>query len=139
MIRRAVSDDTGKIFEILKATNTPWSAESIKGSIENGLCLVFDKGDIKGVIFFMLAADECEILNFAVDYRFRRQGIGKKLLSEGLALCTETGALFAYLDVRQSNAGAIAFYEKMGFEKTGKRTKYYSAPCEDALLYRKKL
>ena len=139
MIRRAASDDTERILEILRETDSPWSLGGIKESIESGICLVFDDGSVKGTLFLQIAADECEILNFAVGCKFRRQGIGKKLLYEGLALCVEMGAATAYLDVRQSNTAAIALYEKMGFEKTGKRAKYYSAPCEDALLYRKKL
>ena len=138
-IRRAVLGDTERIFEILKSTSSPWSESAIKGSIENGICLVFDNGEIKGVLLLSLAADECEVLNFAVDEKYRRRGIGEKLLFEGLRLCKERGAKTAYLDVRRSNSGAVALYEKVGFEKIGERAKYYSAPEEDALLYNKKL
>lgn len=139
MIRRAGFGDTEKIFEILKKTSSPWSESAIKGSVENGICLVFDDGVIKGVLFLSLVADECEVLNFAVDETCRRQGIGEKLLSEGLKICRDMGAETAYLDVRESNFKAIALYEKLGFEGIGKRAKYYSAPVEDALLFNKEL
>ena len=139
MIRRAKITDKDRIFDILLKTDSPWSADGISGSIANGICLLFDDGEIKGVLLLSLAADECEILNFAVDEKFRRQGIGEKLLSEGLEICRDMGAETAYLDVRKSNSGAIALYKKAGFEKTGERAKYYSAPEEDALLFEKKL
>ena len=139
MIRRAKITDIDKIFDILLKTDSPWSKEGIGGSIENGICLLFDDGEIKGVLFLSLAADECEILNFAVDEKSRRLGIGGKLLFEGLKTCRDMGAETAYLDVRESNFKAIALYEKSGFVRIGKRAKYYSAPVEDALLYNKKL
>ncbi len=39
----------------------------------------------------------------------------------------------AYLEVRESNTGAIAFYEKQGFAKTGRRKGYYREPDEAAV------
>jgi ribosomal-protein-alanine N-acetyltransferase len=44
----------------------------------------------------------------------------------------------AHLEVRQSNAAARAFYQRLGFRATGVRRNYYG-PNEDALLMSKKL
>jgi ribosomal protein S18 acetylase RimI-like enzyme len=44
-----------------------------------------------------------------------------------------------FLEVRESNEAGIAFYEKMGFAKTGRRPGYYREPEEAALLMEKKL
>jgi ribosomal-protein-alanine N-acetyltransferase len=44
------------------------------------------------------------------------------------------GARRAFLEVRESNAGARAFYSKMGFVEAGRRKNYYREPAEDALL-----
>lgn len=38
------------------------------------------------------------------------------------------------LEVRPSNAAAIALYEKHGFAQVGRRKDYYTDPREDALL-----
>lgn len=39
-----------------------------------------------------------------------------------------------YLEVRESNLGAISFYEKLGFERVGIRKNFYTAPTENAVL-----
>ena len=41
------------------------------------------------------------------------------------------------LEVRASNAAAIALYEKLGFRQVGRRPHYYLSPPEDALILRK--
>ena len=38
------------------------------------------------------------------------------------------------LEVRASNAAALALYQRHGFSAAGVRRAYYSAPVEDALL-----
>ena len=43
------------------------------------------------------------------------------------------------LEVRVSNAPAIALYEGLGFAQVGRRPKYYHNPHEDALILRKEL
>jgi len=67
------------------------------------------------------------------DY-YRRQGIADALLE---ALCARAAALdlaFLTLEVRASNAPAIALYRKHGFQTVGQRRNYYQKPDEDALL-----
>jgi ribosomal protein S18 acetylase RimI-like enzyme len=41
--------------------------------------------------------------------------------------------------VRESNAAARAFYEKLGFEQMGRRKGYYADGLEDAIIYRRML
>ena len=53
------------------------------------------------------------------------------------ALCARAAALdlaFLTLEVRASNAPAIALYRKHGFQAVGQRRNYYQKPDEDALL-----
>ena len=43
------------------------------------------------------------------------------------------------LEVRPSNAGAVALYESFGFEPVGRRRNFYSRPAEDGLVMVKRL
>lgn len=102
---------------------------------------VQDEGDARGaggeaVAGFLtarLAADEMEILNLGVRADVRRRGIGRALVDAAFAWGAAHGARRAFLEVRASNAAAIAFYAAFGFAASGRRANYYSAPVEDAL------
>ena len=62
----------------------------------------------------------------------RRQGIASRLLER---LFEEAGADARYtLEVRTSNHGAIAMYERFGFQPAGHRRRYYHDNGEDALI-----
>jgi ribosomal-protein-alanine N-acetyltransferase len=52
-------------------------------------------------------------------------------------LSVEQGAKSAHLEVRPSNITAIELYQKLGFERVGRRPKYYTDSKEDALLMMK--
>lgn len=75
------------------------------------------------------APDEVEVLNLAVLPQFRRRGMGSALIE---ALPPET----VFLEVRESNAAAIALYSAAGFQKMGIRSAYYSDPVEGAVMMR---
>lgn len=87
-------------------------------------------GEAAGFLVWRGFADECEILNLAVATGFRRRGVARRLLEELLA--TRPAAIF--LEVRESNHGAQAFYRKLGFSEAGKRPGYYQFPTESAVV-----
>ena len=87
-----------------------------------------------GFLVARRVANELEVLNFAVQPEKRRRGFGRALLQEALAWGRTLSADRAFLEVRVSNLAAIRFYERHGFEVTGRRPRYYSAPIEDALV-----
>jgi [ribosomal protein S18]-alanine N-acetyltransferase len=74
---------------------------------------------------------EREILNIAVDPKFRRHGIGRSLLAAELG---RGGTHF--LEVRESNNAARRLYEMQGFETVGGRNAYYNNPREAAIVMR---
>lgn len=80
--------------------------------------------------------DSSEILNIAVRDSFQKQGIGQKIFDEILKSLTEKNIKEIWLEVRELNAKAIAFYEKNGFIKQFVRKNYYSNPSENALILR---
>jgi len=74
--------------------------------------------------------DEFEILSLATHPKHRRKGIARALVHE---FCSgHKGDVF--LEVRESNLGAIAFYESVGFRKTGVRHAYYGDNNEGAIV-----
>jgi [ribosomal protein S18]-alanine N-acetyltransferase len=75
----------------------------------------------------MLPPFEAEIYNIAVHPKHKRHGLATALLQS-------IQARRIFLDVRESNAPALAFYRKHGFTKCGHRRKYYSRPTEDAIM-----
>jgi ribosomal-protein-alanine N-acetyltransferase len=73
------------------------------------------------------------LMNIAVDPDERRHGVATNLLSELLARVGDRGARYT-LEVRESNFGAIALYERFGFRAAGMRRRYYQDNGEDALI-----
>jgi len=78
--------------------------------------------------------DEAHITTFAVHPRWRRRGIGERLLLALLDLAIDRRAREATLEVRLSNLAARRLYEKYGFRPAGIRPRYYSDDGEDALI-----
>jgi ribosomal-protein-alanine N-acetyltransferase len=73
---------------------------------------------------------ETELLNLAVEPGFRRRGIATMLLRD--LVTRHPGAVF--LEVRESNTGALAFYQALGFREVARRRGYYSTPPEGAVV-----
>jgi ribosomal-protein-alanine N-acetyltransferase len=89
-----------------------------------------------GYAVLMLAVDEAELLDIAIDGRYQRHGWGRKLLEEMMALARRQDMRRMVLEVRASNAAAIGLYRKAGFADIGLRRDYYPAQNgrEDAIL-----
>jgi ribosomal-protein-alanine N-acetyltransferase len=82
------------------------------------------------IVLRNVAQDEREILNLAVAPDWRRQGVGRALLRA--ALEGFRGAVF--LEVRESNAAAIAFYKLNHFQEVSRRSEYYQSPLETGIV-----
>lgn len=77
---------------------------------------------------------DAEVESLVVDGPYRRQGLGSALLRACLVAAAQAGAASMRLEVRASNAAALALYQRNGFQSTGRRRAYYSAPVDDAVL-----
>lgn len=121
----------------------PWSEQIFRDCLRVGYdCWVVDAGSgVSGYGVMSMGAGECHVLNLCIDPGLRRRGVGRALLSMLLARARRAGMLHAFLEVRPSNAAAMALYEGMGFERIGLRRGYYQAAGgrEDAVVYRKAL
>jgi ribosomal-protein-alanine N-acetyltransferase len=91
-------------------------------------------GETAGYAGMHRVLDECYMDNVAVFPQFRRRGVARALMEYLVARAREKNARFLTLEVRASNAAAIALYETLGFREAGRRRDFYRAPTEDALL-----
>lgn len=79
--------------------------------------------------------EELEILNLGVVPEERRKGHASRLLGLLLQAAAKMGMQKAVLEVRESNAAAMALYVKHGFRQCGIRPRYYPDTNEDALIH----
>ena len=115
----------------------PWSENSVRGELTNSLALwlVALEGDtVVGYVGSQTVLGEADMMNIAVADSHRRRGIARMLVR---ALIERLDANMLTLEVRASNAPAIALYQSEGFAQIGLRKNYYRKPKEDALILRK--
>lgn len=118
----------------------PWSESSVAHELRNplSLWLVAEEDDrLVGYIGSQTVPPESDVMNVAVLPECRRRGIAEQLILELCRLLAENGNETLTLEVRASNAPAIALYEKLGFIQVGRRPNYYRNPREDAHILRK--
>ena len=115
----------------------PWREELFRSALDNPAVaiLLAEGGDsaVLGYAVLSVVLDEGNLDNIAVAPEARRQGVADALLGALTGFGREHLAVLM-LEVRASNAPAIALYEKHGFAAVGRRKNYYDAPKEDALL-----
>jgi ribosomal-protein-alanine N-acetyltransferase len=83
---------------------------------------------------FRYVLDEAHITTLAVHNKFRKKGIGTKLVEQLMKDAKARGLNKLYLEVRQSNIPAQKIYKKLGFKVIDRRREYYQHPVEDALV-----
>ena len=137
-IRRSRPDDATAIAEMEeKYFSDPWNKKDIFSYIcsEDGMCFTAsENGTPIAYVIGRIIAPEGEIYRVAVDERYRRRGIGYRLLSFALKTEKGRGLETTFLEVRSKNAAAIALYSAHGFKKLGTRKNYYHNPDDDATL-----
>jgi len=121
-----------------RAMAHPWSAESVRSALDSDrACLVWEEDEAARVIGCVVgrrvAVDLVEVDLVAVDPEWRREGRGRRLLRELIAVEREGGVREFRLELSADNVGARALYEGVGFVVVGRRARYYP-DGEDALL-----
>ncbi|MDE6714387.1 MAG: ribosomal protein S18-alanine N-acetyltransferase [Lachnospiraceae bacterium] len=145
LIRQMQADDLEQAAA-LEAQNfsRPWSKEAFADALEKDyyqyLVAVDEKSQrVFGMCGLIRTLEEGGITNVVVSENVRNQGIGYRMLTELMRRAEEEGVREYTLEVRKSNAPAIALYRKLGFVEEGIRPSFYDMPVEDAVIMRKLL
>jgi ribosomal-protein-alanine N-acetyltransferase len=115
----------------------PWPrhmlhAELGKSGTVDIVCVIGN--EVVGFILSSRYADVWHVLNVGVRPDHWRRGIGRQMMLELFDRAEALPNLGFTLEVRVSNAGAIALYRQLGFLDHGVRPGYYSDNQEDALV-----
>lgn len=116
----------------------PWSEQTLasnQGERYLNLQLTVD-GEMAAFAITQIVLDEATLFNIAVDPAFQRRGLGRELLERVIDEVEQRGVATLWLEVRASNAPAIALYESVGFNEATIRRNYYPTADgrEDALI-----
>ena len=120
-----------------RAFSAPWSLAMfvLELSKPSGVALAAVGGDGSELLGYLILSrydTVWHLMNVAVDPARTRQGIARAMLEE---MFERAGPTQQYtLEVRTSNAGAIALYESYGFRAAGTRPRYYTDTGEDAVI-----
>lgn len=134
----AAADDLGAImaleasFEHARWSEQAWSEEL--ASERTRVAVDRDpSGAVVGVATFALAGDVADLNRVVVAPEQRQQGIGRRLVLDGLAWAESAGARQVMLEVDADNDPARLLYEQVGFSTLARRAHYYG-PGRDALV-----
>jgi ribosomal-protein-alanine N-acetyltransferase len=136
-IRRLIYADLPHVIAIERRSfPTPWSLAMfvLELSKASGICLAALADDqMVGYCVCSRYDTVWHVMNVAVDPDRRREGVAAALLRRLFDEADKPGEQYT-LEVRPSNAGAIALYESFGFKRAGLRKGYYHDNKEDALI-----
>ena len=143
-IRGMRHEDLGHVSDIERRSyDFPWSHGVFRDCLLAGYhCTVLERdGEVSAYGILSVSAGEAHILNLCVTPAYRSHGYGAKVLDVMLLQARAASVRQVFLEVRPSNANALALYKKRGFHQVANRPAYYQARDgrEDACVLVKKL
>jgi len=145
VLRPAIERDLSRVAQIEKSSfGDPWSEDSFRRLLGVApaifLVALFPPDEaVAGYVVAFAIGEDGELLNVAVDQKFRGKGLAGQMLDAALIELGARRVRTAFLEVRESNTAARALYKSRGFIEIGRRSKYYRRPVEDALVLRRSL
>jgi ribosomal-protein-alanine N-acetyltransferase len=132
VIRAAAPDDVPAIAGLERDNlgADAWSerlvAEGVHGRLPTMAYLVAEAdGEVVGYAAASIVADIAELQRIAVDPDHRRTGLATELVRAVTDRARRAEADRLLLEVREDNAGALAFYAAAGFAEIDRRRRYY--------------
>ena len=150
-IRNVDAANIADLIRIGEETNlSHWSAESYLDELKNPLAIMLRlTNDVNETIGFVVGRIitggsvetelEAEIYNIAIAEDHHGLGRGQMLFDAFLSESLNKNAANVWLEVRESNHKAIAFYERNGFNRIQTRNHFYENPREHAILMKLEL
>lgn len=140
-VRPATVDDLAPMLAIEKAVYPrPWDQKHFEQEMEKKfsrvLVLTDDETDtlVLGYIVYWVQVEGVSLHNIAVSPSWRGLGFGEKLMRIMINETVRDEIPKVIIEVRPSNSGALSLYEKLGFQKTHTRKKFYQ-DGEDAWVF----
>ena len=122
--------DLPDVLELERSVQAfPWTQRNFEDALAAGYGAWVMRREQKlvGFCVAMAAPDDLHLLVIAVDRELHRQGVGKRLMQMVQRTAQDLGVPRILLEVRPSNTRALAFYDRLGFQKIGERKNYYPA------------
>ena len=140
LVRHVEALDTPNVYAVERACfHDPYPRGFLNDLIKTQQDHFFVAADNEEIIGYAVGSangKEGHIVSIAVNPRHRRKQIGTALLSAVTAKLSAEGVQQIQLEVRKGNAGAIAFYERMGYRIFSEIRHYYT-DGEDAWVLRR--
>lgn len=114
-----------------------WNEKILVDEFENEnseYFVLIDDEKVLGFAGLWFNIDEAHIMNIAVKKEYRKNGFGTKLLEFLVYKAKEKNKECITLEVREDNIPAISLYEKLNFEKIGRRKKYYDSEIDAIIM-----
>ncbi len=141
ILRPMAPHDLPRVVEIEESRFTsPWSPRTFEELLERPAAELWvaelPGAGVVGYGVLWCILDQGELANIAVHPEWGGRRVGRALLRRLLSVGRGRGVRAVFLEVRVSNAPAIALYRSFGFREVGQRRAYYERPREDALVMR---
>ncbi len=143
VVRKLLEQDIPAVLALEQSLSTAphWRQQDYEACLrsQNGifshrLAFVLESDGVPaGFVVAARVTDEAELESICIAAGKQRHGAGTRLLSALLQELKTSGIRRVFLEVRSSNAAAIALYHRFNFVQTGRRPRYYSSPEEDAI------
>ena len=141
LIRKARPGDIDAVYYIKKEQfSNPWKKQFFYDELDHDIAFFYVAEDttskeIIGYIIFWIIRETLELHDIAVIEKYKKKGAGSQMMEFMLETAGARQVEEMFLEVRQSNTAAIAFYEKYHFKKIDMRKDYYTEPVEDASVF----
>ncbi len=137
-IRWMIRRDMPEVLAIEHASfDFPWCEEEFLRVLRQRNCIgmVAEHGErVVGFMIYELHKTKLNVLNFAVNPEFRRQGVGHQMVAKLVGKLSSHRRTRIALNVRESNLSAQLFYRVEGFRASGVLREHYEDTGEDAYL-----
>ena len=138
-VRKFVPEDLKRVFEIENMSfDHSYGIDMFQQLYEMGIgFLVAEKDDyvIGYVMFWIKYENQGHIISIAVDKNYRRLGAGTQLLVKAISILSLLPIDAIYLEVKETNIGAVKFYEQFHFIKDRVVPGYYDSGEGAIIMY----